>query len=122
MLLGGALRLSDNRRMAIDIELLLTWHPLLFLRREGCIKGFNCRKILAAISSGGGNIHPLFSVKNVWHKLTDKQGGGKVAIRNKADVLFLAADKSAADVVSGIAEVDIDVIAHLARRIKGMLD
>ena len=45
------LRLSDYRRMTIDIEFLLAWHPLLFFWWKSGVKGFNCGGVLTAIGS-----------------------------------------------------------------------
>ena len=55
--------------MAIDIELLLARHPLLFFRWECRVKGFDSGGVLTAIGGGGGNIHPLFAVECIRQKL-----------------------------------------------------
>ena len=49
--------------MAIDIKLLLAGHPLLFLGREGGVKGFDRGGILAAIRSGAGDVHPIPAIQ-----------------------------------------------------------
>ena len=108
--------------MAIDIELLLTRHPLLFFWWKRCVKGFDSSGILTAVGGSGGNIHPLLAVKRTRNKLANEQGGREVAVYNKADVLPFAANEATADLVARIAEIDVHVVAHLACYLKGMLD
>ena len=106
------LRLSDYRRMTIDIELFLAWHPLFLFRWESGVKGFDSICVLTAVGGGGGNIHPLFAVKHSGNKLCHKQSCGEVAGGDKADVLLFAAYETAADVVSGIAEINVHIVSH----------
>ncbi len=108
--------------MTIDIEFLLARHPRLFFGWKGRVEGFDRGDVLAAAGGGGRNVHPLFPVKRARHQLANKKCGRKIAVHDKADVLLFAAQKTASDVVRGIAEVDVPVIAHLPRRVKGMLD
>ena len=108
--------------MTIDIELLLARHPLLFFGWECGVESFDSGGVLTAIGGGGGNIHPLSAVKRAGDKLCNEQGGGEVTGGDKADVLLFAAHEAAADVVARIAEIDVHVVAHLARHLKGMLN
>ena len=78
------LRLSDYRRMTIDIEFLLAWHPLLFFRWECRVERFNSGSILTAVGGGRWNVHPLFAVKRIRYKLRNEQGCRKVAFSDKA--------------------------------------
>ena len=64
--------------MAIDIELLLTRHPLLLLWRKCCVKCLDSSSALTAVGGGGGDIHPLSAVEYTWNKLCNEQGGREV--------------------------------------------
>ena len=108
--------------MTIDIELLLAWHPSLFLRRKGLVKCLDCGGVFAAIGGGTWDIHPLFTAKRVRYKLTDEKRCREAAVRNKADIHLFTANKPTAYVIAGVAEYDVDVISHLACCLKGMLD
>lgn len=108
--------------MAINIELLLGGHPLLLLRREGGVEGLHGGRVLAAVGGGGGDIHPRLAVQHTGDQLGYQEGGGVVPFHHEADVLLLTAHESAADVVAGVAEVDVDVVAHFLGDLKGMLD
>ena len=96
--------------MTIDIELLLARHPLLFFRRKCHVKGFDCGGVITAICGGGRNVHPLSTVKSTGNKLRNEQSRWEVAFSDKADVLLFAAHKTTANVVAGIAEIDVHVI------------
>ena len=108
--------------MAIDIEFLLARHPLLLLGREGCVKGFHSSGVLTAVGGGGRNVHPLFTVECIRHKLSYKQSSREVSVHDETDVLPFAAYETTADVVARIAEIDVHIVAHLASNLKGMLD
>jgi hypothetical protein len=58
--------------MTINIEFFLARHPSFLLGREGCVKCFHCGRVLAAICSSTGNIHPFFALKRSGDKLTNK--------------------------------------------------
>ena len=108
--------------MTVDIELLLARHPPFFFRREGGVEGFDGGGVLAAVGGGRRDIHPLSAVKSAGNKLADEERRREVAVRDKADVLLFTADEAAADVISGIAEKDVYVIAHFSGNLKGVLD
>ena len=99
--LSSLLRLSDYRRMTIDIELLLAGHPLLFLGRKSQIEGFNCGCILTAIGGGAGDIHPLFAIEYTGDKLTDKKRRREVTVYHKTDILLFTTYKPSGDIVAG---------------------
>ena len=108
--------------MTIDIEFLLARHPLLFFWWECRVKGFDSGGVLAAVGGGGRNVHPLSAVKRARNKFRNEQGGGEVTVHNKANVLLFAAHKSTADVVAGIPKIDVHIVTHLARDLKGMVE
>ena len=114
--------LSHHRRVAIDIKFLLAGHPFLFFGWEGGVELGDGGFIIATIGGGGGDVHPLFAVKYVRHKFADEECRWIVTVHNKAYVLFLATHKSAAYVVSGVAKVDVHVVAHLSCDFKGMFN
>ena len=97
-------------------------HPLLFFGWKCGIELGDGIFIVTAIGCSAGDIHPLFALKCALYKFCDEQCRGIVAWGNKADVLLFAAYKSTADIVSGIAEIDINIVAHLASDLKGMLN
>ena len=99
--------------MTIDIELFLARHPFLFFGREGGVESLDSGGVLAAISGGTGNVHPLFAVQHTGNKLADEKCRREVAVHHKADILLFAADKAATDIVARIAEVDIQIVAIL---------
>ena len=113
------LRLSDYRRMTIDIEFLLARHPLLFFGWECRIKGFDSSSVLTAIGDGGRNIHPLFAVKSARYKLADEKCCWEVAVTNKAHVLLFTAYKSTTNVVARIAELLPLIFGSNAKRPEG---
>ena len=115
---SSAVILSNHGRMAIDIKLLLAGDPLLLLWREGCIECFDCGGILTAISGGTGDVHPVFTFQRPGNQFCHQQGGGEITGNNKADILLFAADKSAADIVARIAEIDVHIVAHFAHNFK----
>ena len=119
---SAVIRLSDYRRMTIDIELLLAWHPLLFLGWESRVECFDRRDVLTAVGGGGRNVHPLFTVECIRHKLSYKQSSREVSVHDETDVLPFAAYETTADVVARIAEIDVHIVAHFACYLKGMLD
>ena len=80
--------------MTIDVELLLARHPFLFLWRESSVEGFHSGGVLAAISGGRRDIHPLSAVQRAGLKLTNEKCCGEVAVHHKADILLFAADKA----------------------------
>ena len=108
--------------MPIDIEFLLARHPFLLLGREGRIESFNGGGILAAIGGGAWDIHSFSAVECALFKLANEQGGGEVAVKNKADILLFAADEAAPNVVPGVAEIDVHAVPELARRLERMFD
>ena len=108
--------------MFINIKLFLAGHPGFFFLGEVGVKGGNGIGIVTAVGGGAGNIHPLFAIKRAGLQFADEKGGGVVTLYHKTHVFLFAADKSAADVVSGVAEIDVDIVAHFACCIKRMLD
>ena len=108
--------------MPIDVEFLLAGHPLFFLVWESYIKGFHGSCILAAIRSGAGDVHPVLAFQRAGNQFGHQQGSGEITGNHKADIFLFAADKSAADIVARITEVDVHIITHLASYRKGMLD
>ena len=80
--------------MTIDIELLLAWHPFLFLWWECGIERFHCSDVLTAIGGGRRNIHPLFVVESTRDKLADKKCSREITVYDIADVLLFAAHES----------------------------
>ena len=108
--------------MTIDIELLLAWHPLLFLWWESCVECLGCGGILTAIGGGTGDIHPFFAVKRTGNKFTDKKCCWEVTVHYKTYILLFTAHEPTADIVTRLAEVNVDIIAHLASYLKGMLN
>ena len=112
------LRSANYRRMTIDIELLLARHPLLFFGWECRVECFDSSGVLTAIGGGGRNVHPLFTVECIRHKLSYKQGSREVSVHDETDVLLFAAHKPTADVVTRIAEIDVHSVAHLSCNLK----
>ena len=108
--------------MTVNVKLLLTGHPLLFHGRKRRIERLHSVDVLTAIRGCGRDIHPLLALKRIRNKLANQKRRGIITIDNKAHVLLFAAYKSSADVVAGISEVDVYVISHAARNIKGMLN
>jgi len=108
--------------MTIDIELLLAWHPLFFLGWKRGVEDFHGGDVLTAIGGSRRDMHPLLTVQHSGDKLAHEKGSRKVAVYHKADVFLLAAHKPTTDVVAGIAEVDVHIVAHLPCNLKGMLD
>ena len=108
--------------MAVNEEFLLAGHPFLFLGRELGIECRNGGGILAAICGGTGDVHPVFALQGAGDQFGHQQGGGEIAGDDEADIFLLTADKTAADIVAGIAEVDVHIVAHPAGCLEGMLD
>ena len=114
--------LSDYRGMAVDIEFLLAGHPCLFFRGKACVEGLYRSGVFAAICGGAGDVHPLFAVENAGNKFADKKCRGEITGNDKADILLFAADESAADIVAGIAEIDVYIIPDFSCHLKRMLN
>ena len=108
--------------MAVNIKLLLARHPFFLLFGEGGVECFDCGGILTAIGGIGCYVHPFFAVENAGDQLADEQCRRVVAGDDKADVLLFAAYKAAADVVAGVSENNINVVAHIPCDFKRVLD
>ena len=93
--------------MTVNVEFFLAGSPCLFLRREAGVKGLDGGGVLTAVGGMRGDIHPPMTVQRTGDQLADQKRRRKVAGNDKADVFLFAADESAADVVTGIAEVDV---------------
>ena len=106
--------------MTVNVEFLLTWHPLLFFFGESLIKTCYRVSILATIGSGTGNIHPLSAVKCIRHKLAYKKCSWEIAVNNKTYVFLFATYKAAADIVSRISKINVHIVSHFSCNIKRM--
>ena len=113
--------LSYHGGMAIDIKLLLAWHPFLFLFGEGGVKGGDRLGIVTAIGGGAGDIRPLFALQCIGDKLGDQQSRWEIALSYKADDLLFKAYEASGYVVTRITEVDIYVVSHFTRYCEGVL-
>ena len=87
--------------MTIDIKLLLAGHPFLFDEWESSIKGFYGCSILAAILSSTGIFYPPAHRESALQQVTQRKN-------------------YPADIVTGIAEINIHIIPHLSGNFKEM--
>ncbi len=108
--------------MTVNTEFFLTRHPLLFLFRESCIKSLCCVCVLATVGDCARNIHQLSAVECIEYKFTDEKCRREIAVNNKTDIFLFATDKSSADVITGISEINVYVISYFAGNIKRMLN
>ena len=108
---------ANDRRMTIDIELLLARFPRPFFRREGGVKGFHSGGILTAGIRVTGNKLPPLTAKSVWNQLANQQSRWEMTL-SKADIFLFAAHKSTTHIVGRIAEIDVHIIAKFTRPCK----
>ena len=113
---------AHHGRVAVNVELLLAGHPFLFFGRKLGIESGDGGVVLTAVCGGAGDVHPVFALQRAGDQFGHQQGGGEIAGDNEADIFLLTADKTAADIVAGVAEVDVHIVTHPAGRLEGMFD
>ena len=99
-------------RMTVDIELLLTWLPALYLWREKSVELLDSFFVITELLNIAGIVEPFSSVKSaVLQHFYKKRSREEVTL--EANVVFAAAFIAPCNVVIGIAEVDNSIVTHI---------